>query len=88
MSQTAACDEQHPRSQSEVRTPRRDMCQDREPETVDKHKWSVVGGQDGIEGELLGPGCPPGERQGKKPRSQLRSYFKQVSSITVITAFC
>lgn len=43
------------------------------PETVDKHKWSVVGGQDGIEGELLGPGCPPVERQGKNPRSQLRS---------------
>lgn len=29
--QTAACDEQHPRSQSEVRTPRRYTCQDREP---------------------------------------------------------
>lgn len=52
---------------------RRDTSQDREPETVDKHKWSVVGGQDGVEDGLLGPGCPPGERQGKKPRSRLYS---------------
>lgn len=52
---------------------RRDTSQDREPETVDKHKWSVVGGQDGVEDGLLGPGCPPGEQQGKKPRSRLYS---------------